>query len=374
MGTFRRVWVLASSLVLLIPVAPAAASASDSPGNGVWRRFATVGAGPSERSAPVAVGIGDAMYVFGGGRDDFSTGRATFYNDLHRLDVRTHTWTPLAPVGEAPAPRAFAAGAAQPSTRRMFVFGGSTFDVQGTQFQPFDDLWAYSAMTNRWTRLGQAGGGPSARSGSTMWAVGDLLYIFGGIDATFTTLNELWVYDLRRGSWTLLPATTPAPGPRHVAQAGAFDRIGRLTLYGGEDVDPNTGFVVRDDTWQFDLARRSWRNVTPVTANIDPPRNYGAAAIVGASLYLQGGDVPGGEGGCGAPFPQNPTDQLWRFDLVHLTWQQLHPGGDPAVRLKRHAAATVDGRMFVVSGWDFHCEGGTGPGQLWNLNVYSFSP
>jgi len=59
---------------------------------------------------------------------------------------------------------------------------------------------------------------------------------------------------------------------------------------------------------------------------------------------------------------------------VHLTWQQVHPQGDPLVRLKRHAAATVDGRMFVVAGWDFRCDGGTGPGQIRNLDVYSFSP
>jgi len=45
-------------------------------------------------------------------------------------------------------------------------------------------------------------------------------------------------------------------------------------------------------------------------ANIEPPRNYGAAAVVGTALYLHGGDVPGGQAGCGPPLPQNPTDQL----------------------------------------------------------------
>ena len=30
--------------------------------------------------------------------------------------------------------------------------------------------------------------------------------------------------------------------------------------------------------------------------------------------------------------------------------------------------------MVVVAGWDFQCPGGTGPGQVWNLNTYTFTP
>jgi N-acetylneuraminic acid mutarotase len=374
MKAVSRVWISALLVAALGTVAtPTGAGADAAAGDGVWRRVPTVGTGPSQRSAPVAVGIGQRMYVFGGARDDFATGEATFYHDLYRLDVGTQRWTRLSPAGDNPPPRAFAASAAQPSTQRLFVFGGSVFDVQGTQFQPLDDLWAYSVAANRWSRLGSSTPGPSARSGSTMWAVDDRLYLFGGIDATFTTLNEMWVYNLRRAAWTRVPDSAPAPPPRHVAQAGTIDRLGRLTLYGGEGLDPEVGFVVRGDTWQFDLARQSWREVTPA-ATVDPARNYGAAAIVGSALYLHGGDVPGGTAGCGAPFPQNPTDQLWRLDLVQLSWRRLDPAGNAPVRLKRHAAATVDGRMYVVAGWDFRCDDGVGPGQIWNLDVFSFSP
>jgi hypothetical protein len=207
-----------------------------------------------------------------------------------------------------------------------------------------------------------------------MWTVGDRLYVFGGIDATFTTLNELWTYDLRAARWQQITPGGSAPPPRHVAQAGAQARLGRLTLYGGEQVDPAVGFVTLADTWEFDLVRQSWREVTPAVFTIEPPRNYGAAAVVGLALYLQGGDLSGGVGGCGAPFPQNPTEQLWRFDLVDRTWHQVRPGGDPLVRLKRHAAASVDGRVYVVSGWDFRCDSGAGPGQIWNLDTYVVMP
>lgn len=377
----RRRTILGSALTLALAVTlvPAPVGASGSAPVDVWRRVPTTGPGPTERSAPAVAGISGGLYVFGGARDDFSTGAATFHNDLRRLDVAAGGWRLLSPAGAVPAPRAFAAAASDEAAGgRLFVFGGSTFNVAGTEFQPFGDLSVYSVARNAWTTLSASDIGtsphPGARSGANLWAVGDRLYLFGGIDATFATHNDLWTYDLRRGVWSVVAVNGPTPPPRHVAQAGTVARHGRLTVYGGEAIDPAAGFTVLADTWQFDLASRRWVNVTPAVDNIVPPRNYGAAAVVGAAMYLQSGDVPGGTSGCGAPFEQNPVAELWRFDLVNRGWRRVAPAGDPLVRLKRHAAATVSGRMYVVSGWDFRCDDGVGPGQIWNLDVYTLIP
>jgi len=362
--------VIASAL--LVPAISATASAAPTTASdGRWQRLATSGTGPGERSAPVAAGLGRHLYVFGGVRDDFATGQNTFHNDLLRLDTRTGRWTTLTPAGGPPAARAFAAGVASPALGRMFVFGGGQFD--DTSLTPFDDLWSYAPATNRWSRLDSRTPGPSGRSGPSMWIVDTKIYVFGGIDATFATLDDLWVYDVRDGAWIELSPGGVRPQTRHVAMTGDTPVLGRLTLYGGEG-DPSLGFPQLPDTWEFDLVRQRWREVTPATGNIAPERNYGAAAVLGTRLYVQGGDVPGGSAGCGAPFPQNPTAELWRFDLLGRAWHRLDPAGDPLVRLKRHAAATVDGRMYAVSGWDFVCVDDVGPGQVWNLDVYSFTP
>src|SRR3954470_7607783 len=152
-----------------------------------WRKLHTTGPRPTERSVPAVAGVGDALYVFGGARDDFATGVATFYDDLRRLDVHSGHWTLLHPRGAVPPARAFAATASDAT--RMFVFGGSTFNVPGTEFSPFGDLWSYAPDANRWTRLAGATAGPGARSGATLWVSGDSLYLFGGLDATFATHN-----------------------------------------------------------------------------------------------------------------------------------------------------------------------------------------
>src|SRR5262245_29516051 len=215
MSALRRSCVVVTVVVCLLASGSVAASGALS---GQWRKVATTGERPSERSAPVAAGLPGRLYVFGGAHDDFATGQVALYNDLDRFDVDRRRWTRLEPSGPLPPARAFAAGASDPQRQRFFIFGGSTFDIPGTQFEPFDDLWTYSAATNRWSRLLSTSPGPSARSGSTLWATKDRLLLFGGIDATFTTLAELWSYDLRHSTWTLLTPSGAAPPGRHVAQ------------------------------------------------------------------------------------------------------------------------------------------------------------
>jgi N-acetylneuraminic acid mutarotase len=250
----------------------------------------------------------------------------------------------------------------------MYVYGGSVYSADGTQFTVFDDFWALST-NNSWTKLPS---GPSARSGATLWSAGTKLYLFGGIDQTFTTLNDLWSYDLTANKWDEVLANGKAGNPpsRHVAQSGHVASDNRLVLYGGEG-DPSLGFPVLADTWEYDLVQQHWTDVTPAAGNITPERNYAAGGVLGGGLYLQGGDIPGGSAGCGAPFPQNPTNELWRFDLTSRAWQQVKPTGVQPVRLKRQASATVGGKLYVVSGWDFQCPG---QGQVWNTTTYSYAP
>lgn len=370
------VLVAAAAGALALPTTPASGGTAR---DGTFARRQVTGERPSERSTPAVAAIGESIYVFGGVKDDFRTNVNTFYDDLHRFDTRTDTWTKLAPAGPLPPARAFAASAADEVSRRTFVFGGATYGPLFVGFVAHDDLWAYSVDANSWTRLVGSTPGPSGRSRPNMWLVEGRLYVFGGITATFQTLDDLWAYDIAANAWTeIIPnGAAGSPPSRHEAQAGTVAVGGALTLYGGEAVDLLGGvfFEMLPDTWEFDLAEGAWRDVTPDPAHdVQPPRNYGAAAVVGNALYLYGGDVPGGSSGCGAPFPQNPTGELWRLDLVRHAWRRLAPAGDETVPLKRTNAAIVDRRMYIFAGFDFRCEEPTDPGQVWNLDVWSYEP
>jgi N-acetylneuraminic acid mutarotase len=343
---------------------------------GAWRRLATSGPSPSERSVPAAASVGRSAYVFGGVKDDFYTQEYTFYNDLHRFDTLTNAWELLSPPGPAPPPRAFSSAVAHAPTGRVFVFGGGRYEHPYTNFTPLGDLWAYSVADNEWSEIHPRNPAPAPRAGNDAWIVGDRIYIFAGIDSGFATFNDLWTYDIAANSWTeLIPhGAAGSPPPRVIGVAAARATAGTMTVYGGEG-DYASAFGTLADTWQYDIHTNSWQEVTPAPDHdIHPPRVSGAAAALGDDLYLQGGDLPGGSAERGAPFPNNPTGEMWRFDTSRHVWTRLAPPGDPPAALKRQVAAVVDDRMYVFAGWDFRADNGGGPGQVWNLDTYCYDP
>jgi len=343
--------------------------------DGLWRQVETQGVGPSQRSVPAVAALGRSVYVFGGSDDDVVDGSVTILDDLFRFDTLRRRWTELEPEGAVPPARAFAGSVAHRPSNRMLVFGGAVFGDFFSDFVGLDDFWAYDVEDNAWTELIPTNDGPEGRSGPSMWIEGDRIYVFGGITSFFQVLNDLWVYDLGTNTWTELIANGEpgSPPPRDSAQSGTQPVSDRLIIYGGESLNENFEFITLNDTWEFDLEDETWTELTPeAPLNIDPPRNLGASTLVGRNLYLHGGDVPGGED-CGAVFLQNPTEELWRFDLDAQEWSQLQPIGDPLARLKRTSAATVGGSMYIFGGFDFECNDGV-PEQIWNLDVYRFLP
>jgi N-acetylneuraminic acid mutarotase len=357
--------LMALAAVLLATCAPVLADG--------WTLHSTTGPEPSARSAPALGALGRDVYLFGGVFDGLSGENHVCYNDLYRFNTQSDRWTLLQPQGPVPPPRAFAASATHPGSGRLFVFGGGfNADPFYSDFSVYDDLWAYSARANQWTQIHAANAGPSGRSRPSSWMVGNRLYIFGGISAYFSTLNDLWVYNLDSNRWTeVIPdGAAGSPPPRHEAMSGSGAHGGRLILYGGETLG-EFGFVTLGDTWEYNIARNRWENLTPAPAhNIDPVRNLAAAGILKGDLYVQGGDMPGGEECCGSPFPQNVSNDLWRFDRHCQTWQEISSEVGPGPSLKRHRSVEVGNELFVFSGYDFS----NPEGQVYNLDVYSFKP
>jgi N-acetylneuraminic acid mutarotase len=315
--------------------------------------------------------LGKQVYLFSGVFDSLVAGSDTFYNDLYRFDTKSDRWTRLSPPGPVPPARAYAASASHPDSNRFFVFGGAFYSQPDfSDFTVFDDLWAYSARGNAWTQIHASNAGPGGRSRPAAWMVGNQLYLFGGINAYFATMNDLWVYDLDSNTWSeLIPdGAAGSPPSRHEAMSGARVQGDKLVIYGGETLG-EFGFETLVDTWEYSLADNTWENVTPAAPfNVDPPRNLAGAGMLRGRLYLHGGDMPGGTQCCGSPFPQNVSNDLWKFECGK--WLEVTCGGETAPYLKRHRGVEVGDELFLFSGYDF-----TDPaGQVWNQTVYSFRP
>jgi hypothetical protein len=95
-----------------------------------------------------------------------------------------------------------------------------------------------------------------------------------------------------------------------------------------------------DDTWAFDLATNSWRDISPACAR--PLRRCLHHAV----------NVPQSDqmllyGGCSSGFGPCPQGDLWSFELANGQWKEITSNPRPAPR-QRHGMVFDDNRGKLV--------------------------
>lgn len=152
-----------------------------------------------------------------------------------RLPVNRSTnesgWHPVLPSSATFSPRAGHAGAFIQSLNCLYVFGGNSLN------ELFDDLVFYcftgSRISNAWSTVRRSDPWPDARHAHAITAIGDVLYMFGGILPNGEHANDLWMFSIQSHHWTRLAASSSV---QPVAVAGhtltAVDDA-YLYLFGG---------------------------------------------------------------------------------------------------------------------------------------------
>ncbi|STX27975.1 N-acetylneuraminic acid mutarotase [Legionella beliardensis] len=328
-------------------------------------KLATSGQHPTARDAAAITTLGEDIYLFGGVKDDFASKVNHFYNDLYRFNVKTNTWEKLSPAGDTPSPRGYATAVADEKSGTLYVFGGAYYCKNFANMTMYNDLFAYSVKKNNWTRLHPLNS-PPPRAQPMMWLMNDKLYIYGGANAKWEILPNMWEYSLTANQWHQVVFQQPQTNIPEPIQ----EPVGGL-------VAGNQKLLTYDDkgTWEFDVETKQWENIIPSQTNNRslPQVAYANAAMIGNYLYLQGGDLQSsGSTKCGSPYPQNPTNSLWRFDISKRAWSQITKvKGGPLPRIKWSSSVAVKNNMYIFLGYDFQCnDKGNGPGQLWNMSDY----
>ena len=86
----------------------------------------------------------------------------------------------------------------------------------------------------RWKPIQAKGDMPSPRSGCAFVAVGPLLYAYGGVGDHHQYCGDLYVFDMRSHTGSLIPLTQcPVAGWRGLNQASMVHYKGQLVLFGG---------------------------------------------------------------------------------------------------------------------------------------------
>lgn len=195
----------------------------------------------------------------------------------------------------------------------VYVMGGMTGE-RGTRL---DSIEAYDVGTNSWTTLGVEV--PEGLASFETAAVGEDVYLFGGLDRNTEATDFSAVFDTATRTWERLP---PLPHARYAHTVTAHD--GRIYVIGGESVD---GPVPQVDV--FDPDSRTWSSGAPM------PRARGSHDTVstGELLYVLGGWLDAG-----------PSDLVQTYDPDRDRWQTATRLPEP---VSRAGAAFAAGQVWV---------------------------
>ena len=135
----------------------------------------------------------------------------------------------------------------------------------------------YDPIGDTWTPLPNIPGAfydaPSVYDPTT-----NSVYVFGGIDATFTPSNVVQIYNVGTGVWT---TGTPMPGARYFAGAAYYGGTDKIYVIAGFD----DTFLETNTTWEYDPLTDTW-DIT--RANMPVPTGGAGYSIVGQNIYMAG--------------------------------------------------------------------------------------
>ena len=241
--------------------------------------------------------------------------------EVWELDPAAATYVDRTAPLDLPSVRSNHAMAYNPSTGKVYVFGGYQSNMTTTAL---DDLWAWDGTT--WAQVATAGG-PMARgdAGLAYDPVRKSLILFGGTSYYGSQVfSDTWEWT-SAGGWSQL-ATTGSPDGLY-GHGMVTDTIrGKILLFGGLSNyywynGPDGGVAgapmkdpMRNEVWEWDGANLSWTNRTPTTSSLVPVgRQYPILAYDAGrgKLFLYDG-LNYNTGGS--------TSSFWEWDTTSAGW------------------------------------------------------
>ena len=280
----------------------------------------------------------------------FGGSASTYMSDTWTYSLETNTWTMRRPHPdlEGPCRRDNHNLVYDPVGRQHWLLNGVAYDNLQPNCSGFAaarrvGIWSYSRATNKWTRHDSISGTPRRVAPGMAYNPDNHTFLqFGG--GEIKKSNATFVFDIAKRAWRQIK-TSPSPPPRINIEGGlVYDKTNKVfVLFGGRG---NSGFL--NDTWLFDPATESWREMTP---KVSPPaRDVHAMAYddVNQVTVLFSGRR-GGERSATARESaegKRSLNDTWIYEARKNTWTELTNVGNPPGRV--HASAVYDPFQRVI--------------------------
>ena len=155
------------------------------------------------------------------------------------------------------------------------------------------------------------------------------VFLFSGIDQN-GTCNTLVGLDMKEWKSNVYSDNFLSPEPRQGHQMHAC--YGHLYIFGGK------GQKLLNDLWKLDLESQKW-SIVDAIGTLPPSRFAYASSIQGDSLIIWGG-----EGRLGL------LNDLYLFNLLTLTWQELKPLSTFVPQPAKGACLVIDAPLIYIYG------------------------
>jgi len=268
-----------------------------------------------------ALGSGKLLVMYGGMSKSTAPQHEAVGKEVAVLNIDTMQWEK--PNTARTLSPSYGHTACVTGRTKVLVFAGVKGEI------PSPDIAILNTDTMKWLQPQVKGlERPMARSGHACTSIREKVFVFGGVSADGTLLNDLWIFDQDSVNWTYVTCFGSPPCPRRGASISATEDGRRLYVFGGND-----GSRALNDVYFLELEKLQWSPL-PVHIGIQPEaREDHVACITSKYLIISGGCTQGGTRRLG---------DVQVLDLYSPRWECLDEGAyaNNMMWLKQHAAYT----------------------------------
>ncbi|KAF3173368.1 hypothetical protein TWF225_009821 [Orbilia oligospora] len=294
-------------------------------------------------NGPPAVALGylwhdySSLYLYGGQYSDTPPVEPDPF-ELWKYSIKESKWsTDASTTNTQPKIERAAEGAGvtipNRDNPRGYYFGGHLdgYTTNGwSQSTPrlyLTSMIEYDMSSSTWTNHTEEGASfPERADGVVVYIPwggdGILLALGGGDNVTFSQLNVIDVFDIKKSKWTKQATTGPTPQIRVNACAVVFsapdNSSHNIYMYGGQNLQPAGEQTQYDDIWILTIPLFKWIKVE-TDGQSNPPARAGHTCHAYRGQMLVVGGFVGSQLSC--------DTGIYVFDASTLQWQTTFHGG-----------------------------------------------